>query len=345
MVVNDIEDRITSALGGYRFDEQLFLSAEPAPNRSPRRSRRRWPLLAGAAAGVVLFLVLFGILPLGLPGEPSPAVAALLHGFARIAQNALPEPAPQTGQFVYTKTMARESYVHVSGNGRYRFVYSIPETTQQWLGVDGSGLQVRTLGDHPTFPTEADRAMYRAFVESGSEEADEFASEFGKTSRDHYGPGELFWRDTSSLATDPSRLGELIDARRMVAGPDGDWESFALATDLIRDTYARPELRAALYEYMAGLSGIELLGATTDASGRAGVALASTHDGIRHEVVFDRSNGRILEESDVVLQPEQGIFENPGPGEFAYAYAGQPMYVSTYLSFGEVVDSVGVVPR
>ncbi|MDP9331572.1 MAG: CU044_5270 family protein [Actinomycetota bacterium] len=338
--MNDIEERITSALAPYRLEDALM------PGRGtlqpPPRPRLRVTLAAAAVLAVVM-VALATLLPMGA-GGPDPAVASLLHRFARIAQHAAAEPAPQPGQYVYTETMAQESYLYVSGDGQYRFVYSVPVTTQQWLGPDGSGRQVNTTGDQPTFPTQADRAAYQAYLASGGLESDKMQFDWGKTTVDRYGPGVMFWRDTSALPTDPVALGQLIDDRQIVGGPDGDWESFVLATDLIRDTYARPELRAALYSYMAGLSGIELVGNTTDALGRPGVGLASSHDGIRHEVIFDRTNGKILEERDVVLDPDEGVYQNPGPGEFAYANAGQPDYVATYRSFGQVVDSTTQTP-
>ena len=341
--MNDIEDRIRSAVAPYRLDNALLPQNRRRRDRAPHRNRRLRMTLA-VAAGVAL--VVFGsatLLPVGA-GGPDPAAASLLNRFARIAENAAPEPAPEVGKYVYTDTMSQESYVYVSGDGQYRFVYSVPVTTRQWLGLDGSGRQVSTTGDHPTFPTESDRATHEAFVSSGSEDANTFGSDFGRTTQDRYGPGGLFWRDTSALPTDPEELGHLIDERQIVGGPTGDWESFALATDLIRDSYARPALRAALYSYMAGLSGIEVVGPTTDAIGRRGIALASMHDGIRHEVVFDSANGKILEERDVVLEPDQDVYQNPGPGEYAYANAGQPDYIATYLSFGTVVDSVTQTP-
>lgn len=341
--MNDIEKRIRSALMPYRLSDELMPrpgAVRPPVARPPRRLR---VTLAAAAAFALVLFALGTLLPVGA-GGPDPAVAALLHRFERIAQQAAAEPAPEPGQYVYTETTAQESYVYVSGDGGYRFVYSVPVTTQQWLGLDGSGRQVNTTGDHPTFPTQADRATYEAYLASGGLQADKMQFDWGKTTQDRYGPGGLFWRDTSALPTDPSELGRLIDDRQIVGGPSGDWESFALATDLIRDTYARPELRAALYSYMAGLSGIELVGKTTDALGRPGVDLASTHDGIRHEVVFDRANGKILEERDVVLDPDQDVYQNPGPGEYAYANAGQPDYVATYVTFGAVVDSTSQTP-
>jgi hypothetical protein len=38
------------------------------------------------------------------------------------------------------------------------------------------------------------------------------------------------------------------------------------------------------------------------------------------------------------------VDQNPGPDESAYAYAGEPYYVATYMSFVEVVDSTTQVP-
>jgi hypothetical protein len=57
-------------------------------------------------------------------------------------------------------------------------------------------------------------------------------------------------------------------------------------------------------------------------------------------VIFDRKSGAILEERFVVLEPNLDLYENAvGPGQQAYALAGQPMFISTYVRFGEVVDS------
>ena len=338
--MNGIEERIRSALAPYRLDEALTPIADDGRSAF-RWRRRRLPIsLAAAAALALVVFVLATLLPVGA-GGPDPAVASILHRFGQIAGRAAPEPAPRPGQYVYTETMAQESYLHY--DGAYRFVYTVSVTTQQWLGTDGSGRQVNTTG-RPSFPTEADRSRYESYLASGAKEADLMQADWGKTTQDRYGPGGLYWRDTSTLPTDPTELGRLIEDREIVGGPDGDWESFVLATDLIRDSYARPELRAALYAYMAGLSGIELLGSTTDALGRPGVALASTHDGIRNEVIFDRSNAKILEERQVVLDPDESVLQNPGSGEVAYANAGQTFYASTYASFGAVVDSMTEEP-
>jgi hypothetical protein len=342
MDMNAIEDRVRAALEPYHADIELpSATRAEGPGRRPRR-RLYVASVAAAAAVIALTAVL---LPALLPGGVNPAAASILQGFAAIARHAPAEPAPQAGQYVYTETRSVESYLLISGDGKYRFVYSIPQTTQQWLGLDGSGRQVTTTGTAPSFPTAADRERYEAYVASGGPELDGFKFDLGATSTESFGPGQLSWTDTSNLPTDPAALGRLIDDRKIVDGPSGDWESFALATDLIRNSYARPELRAALYSYMAGLSGIQVLGDTIDARGRQGVALASSHDGMQYVVVFDPLTGKILEEREIVLKADQGVYSNPGPGESAYASDGEALYVATYLSSAEVVGSVGQTPN
>jgi hypothetical protein len=311
------------------------------------RGRRRWTIPVGlAAAAVALALVLPAVLPIGGPGGPDLAAASILLRFSRIAAHAPAEPALAPGQYVYTKTLEETSFAYASGDGTHRFVYQQRDTQQRWLGTDGSGRSV-TESDNPTFRTDADRAAFETWVAAGGPATDDAASLVtGETDVERYGPGELTYRDTSTLPTDVPTLRKLIEDRQIVGGPDGDWETFVLATDLLRDSYARPALRAALYQVMAGLSGIEVVGKTTDAAGRDGIALASTHDGFLNEVVFDARTAKILEERTVnVGNDDQGALHNPGPGSVAYAPVGQMVYVSTYLSFGDVVNSLTQVPH
>lgn len=313
---------------------------EATPLRSrPSRRRRRWTVPVGvAAAAIALAVALPSLLPFG--PRPDPAAAALLHRFAQIARNAPAEPAPAPGQYVYSKTTSTQSSVFVSGDGAFRFAFREPDTLEQWLGTDGSGRQVRTVGQ-PDFLTPADRASYEAWLAAGETSNVKASFGWGTTQNETYAPGELSYRDTSGLPVDPDELRSMIEDRQIVDGPSGDWETFVLATDLIRDSYARPALRAALYEVMAGLPGIEVVGDTVDAAGRRGIALASTHDGYRNEVVFDPKTAKILEERTVSLSNDDfdNASRNPGPTTVAAAPAGASLYTATYLSFGGVVDS------
>jgi hypothetical protein len=48
--------------------------------------------------------------------------------------------------------------------------------------------------------------------------------------------------------------------------------------DLLRESDASPELRAALFKVAAGIPGVKLLGTVTDSDGRSGTAIAFPHN-------------------------------------------------------------------
>ena len=80
----------------------------------------------------------------------------------------------------------------------------------------------------------------------------------GQRTDETFKAGELHYLDLSNLPTDQSELRTLIEERRVEGGPSGDWETFAIIGDLLRETYASPELRSALYQVAANLPGVEL---------------------------------------------------------------------------------------
>jgi hypothetical protein len=55
-----------------------------------------------------------------------------------------------------------------------------------------------------------------------------------------------------------------------------------------------PELRAALYQALAMVPGVERIPCTVDLAGRPGVAIAHTAQGMRTELVIDPASARML---------------------------------------------------
>jgi RNA polymerase sigma-70 factor (ECF subfamily) len=264
--------------------------AAPPSNRLVR-TRRRWIVLSGVAAGVVaLAIALPTILPGGSPGGAGSAEAArVLRRIAVVAADQPAQPGPAVGQYVYTKSRDAQTSLYVPGNGQANFSFTLPATRETWIGPDGSGRIVASSGE-VRFPSAQDRA---AWVAAGSPDLG------GEAAGDErFGPGEMRFLDLSSLPTDPEELQALIEEREIVGGPPGDWETFALVGDLLRETYAPPSLRAALYEVAANLPGVEYLGRVKDAAGRTGLAVASTHDGIRREMIFDPETAQLLGERE-----------------------------------------------
>ena len=107
------------------------------------------------------------------------------------------------------------------------------------------------------------------------------------------------------------------------------------------ETGMTPALRSALYQVMANLGGVALLGQQTDRSGRTGTGIASpVYEGLRTEVIIDTTTGDLLQVEQVVVDPGE---ELPSVKTYFGATAGQVLGWTDYLTSG-VVDSTTATP-
>jgi hypothetical protein len=286
--------------------------------------RPRWPIALGAAAAVaaVVFAVT-AVLPAGESGSPSLAAAAVLHRAARIAARQPATAPPGPGQFVYTKSESLYENGAVVDHKEINFFQT--QTREIWIGPDGSG-RLRESDGPPRFATSADRA---AWIAAGKPDLTGNPS-----SDDTFGAGGLYYLDLSNVPTDPSQLKQLIDNRTIEGGPSGDAETFTIIGDLLRETYASPALRSALYTVAAELPGVQLLGTVQDQLGRSGTGVAYVSRGFSHELIFDPQTSALLAEQTTVADPSQ--VKPPAP-------AGTVVDWTSYLSSG-VVDSTTSTP-
>jgi hypothetical protein len=322
------------ALESLRSRQESGLA--PAPYR-PRRPRRRTAITI-AAAGLAIALALPIALPGGVTGGADPAAAAVLHRVALRAAEQPPEPTPGPGQFLYTRSESAATFLYVVGDGRTLF-FSQPLIRASWIGPDGSGRILNTAGA-VTFLAEEDRATW---IAAGSPDLCLDACP-GKSESELFDPGELLYANYSDLPTNPEELLELIESRDLIGGPHGDWETFAIIGDLLRETSLQPEERAALYQVVAELPGVELVGRVVDGAGRPGIAVAYTRTNTdapsRHELIFDPITAELLGENDVLVADSTVDAESGGRGAIygGVGPAGTRTFSATYLVSG-VVDS------
>jgi hypothetical protein len=312
------------------------LDSEPShrPDRGARAGRRSAIAVGIAATAVVIAVALPWLLPGGLPGGPGSAEAArVLRRIGMVAAEQPPQAPPRPGQYVYTKSRDAQTSLYVAGRGLANFLFTVPTTREAWKGPDGSGRILTTVGE-VSFPSSEDRA---AWIAAGSPDLGS-RPEINEV----FEPGGLQFLDLTDLPTDPHALQAVIEEREIVGGPPGDWETFVIVGDLLRETYAPPALRRALYEVAANLSGVEYLGETRDAAGRPGIAVAHTHNGIRREMIFDPQTAGLLGEREVVVEPDQVGLEvdrdSHDPGTILFG-AGEPETVI----YGRVFLEAGVV--
>jgi hypothetical protein len=334
MTMNDLE-----LVRGFRNEVPLpdddvvarayrrMLNAREAGGRRPpvratrSRGRRVRVALGAAAVLAVMALVLPAVLPGGRPGGPSAALA--LEKASEVAAAQPRSASPSAGQYVYTKTQGIFLNMWAdAGPNHEGFSVLMPETREAWIGPDGSGRLLETTGT-PSFPTPEDEAVWKA---AGSPDLG------GNQTHDDTFPagapdeGGLFYLDLSKLPTDPAQLRQLIEQRKVEGGPPGDAETFTIVGDMLRETYAPPELRASLYQIVAHLSGVEYVGRVTDDAGRVGIAVAFPNEqgGVQHELVFNPNTSELLAERSVLMEDS-----SEGP-------AGTILSSATYLASGVV---------
>jgi len=305
--------------------EQLVSQIQADAQRTRRSLRRRsWRVALVAAAAVAAVAVgVTALLPAGESGAPSAAAAAVLLHAARTAADQPTTPPPTAGQFVYTKS--ESLFANTTVSKQQTINYFQTQTREAWIGPDGSG-RIRETDSPPRFVTSSDRAAWLA--------AGKPPLTGNLTSDETYAAGGLFYLDLSKLPSDPTELRQLIDKRTVEGGPPGDAETFTIIGDLLRETYAPPAVRSALYTIAAQLPGVQLIGAAHDQIGRPGTAIAYVSNGLSHELIFDPQTSALLGEQTVVDDPAQLNTTAP---------AGTVLDWTAYLSSG-VVDSSTATP-
>ena len=294
---------------------------------SRRLPRRRWLYAAAVAAAIVAAAVIIPQLTSDSPlGGVQSAAADALNKAASVAAGQQATAPPTAGQFVYTRTRAVwESSTYDVDKPNSQYSVLMPVTRESWIAPDGSGRLLETNGT-PTFLTPHDKAVWEA---AGRPDL-----QAGRTSDEKFGKGGLAYTDLSGLPTDTAQLRQLIVDRKVEDGPRGDAETFTIIGDLLRETWASPALRAALYRIAADLPGVQLVGTVKDEVGRTGTAVAFTSGGTRNELIFDPTTAALLGEESVVVDPAAAKMHVPADTVTSWA---------VYLASG-IADSTSQRP-
>ncbi len=290
----------------------LIHAEQEAPVAPPRRRRFAFGATAlVATASVAATVVLFGAGGAG----PSPAAAAVLRHAARTAATQPAIAPPAAGQFVYTKSESLFANTAVTHHQTINFFQHV--TREVWIGPDGSG-RLREAEGSPTFVTSADKDAWLAAGKpdlTGDRNSDQ-----------SFQSGGLSYLDLSNVPSDAAQLKQLIESRTIEGGPPGDAETFTIIGDLLRETYAPPGVRSALYTIASQLPGVQLVGTVKDELGRSGTAVAYVSHGVSDELILDPQTSALLAERQVVT------------GDGSWAPVGTVLESTAYVSSG-VVDS------
>ena len=321
----DIPHPSDSAKQAARAALVAYVSATPRRlswwPKAPRVSRARGLGLA-AALGLVAILA-SGVVPFG-PG-PHDAAAAALGRIAAVALTTADGGGPRSGYRHTVSDGANLSGVTTNKAGTDSVWALVPVHREIWVKPDGSGRLIEQRSKAVWF-SATDKA---AWIAAGSPDVGDDRSTDTRFDPTPPGsdpgtpqlvPGSLGYADVDALPTDIDQLEAIIRTRAAANGGGAtDAEVFAIAGDLLSETVATPRLRAALYQIVARLDGVELMGSVTDHSGRTGVGVSLTDDDTspggrgreRHVLIFDPNTSMLLERQTVQLSRMDGISAEP----------------------------------
>jgi hypothetical protein len=325
MMVQNADPARTVELRGADSAEAARLYREITGRPAGHRAvLDRWPLarpltgptIAGmAAAGLTAAVAVAVAVAMGLPGGTAQGPGAVRGGSAAGVLEAAALTAAHgsaagstvgPGQYLYVKDIEVKG---LSSDTVYACERT-PFTRQVWVAPDGSGRQV---GSYPA------QCASWGFHQS-------------------YGKGGIPWwfygdADAAGLPTDPAALEQAIV--RLFE----DGHARASATIVYAATFLNagspPALRAALYQVIEALPGVQNLGTVTDRLGRHGQGVGLVSFGIREELIFDPATSAVLEAQSVAVVPQRN-------GD-AWMPAGTVMQYQVYVSEG-VVNSVTATP-
>lgn len=264
------------------------------------RETRMWPVQRSWRLGfaVTIFVVAVGLgIQLLRPNTASAALSEIAAAAELVDPLAIPAQS-----FAYTRSDTVVLVVQppdafgaaeIPGSG---VAYLLPQTRESWFG-SSDVVQLRLTTYRPTFFAPETEAAYYA---AGLDRADGVGETV--TSTVSGAPSLL---DSRTWPTDPDQLLEVL---RSLFPPDRGLpdtvEILDLALDLLRETGADPELRAAVLRVLSNLD-MELLERRPDGAATFAITYESallTRDGFTLDL-----SGNLLEETTTLIEADPNL--------------------------------------
>lgn len=260
----------TLAAARTRLDDRIQTAGVVVLAHRRRAHRRRAGLSLVGAAA--LGLVLTSWSPFGGTSAPEAEAAEVLMTASGAAAGQ-PDIAADAAYW-HTVSTSRQDTAGEVGTEHHREV---------WVSRSGPGLLLDGESDQPIGLGAA------SFTVGGS---------------------TVDWNGLDGLPTDPVALRTRLLSDIVENSRRPDDVLFTMVTDLLVESPASPELRAALWQVVSQVPDVRLVGDVTDTAGRPGVAVEQTVDYGSHGIetrrlVVDTNDGRLLERVDAFDGPGQ----------------------------------------
>ncbi|MDI2130643.1 CU044_5270 family protein [Yinghuangia seranimata] len=227
------------------------------------------------------------------PGVPAPNPAVQLLTQVAHAAAGNPQPTVRADQFVYVES--KVAYAAQSADGGPA---TVPQahTRRVWLSADGSrpGL-IREDGKPDSTTGDQTGQVFTLEGPGATPKPSTLTTPPSITNPTH--------QYVASLPTDPDTLLQRVYAETKGQGQDPDQRAFTAIGDLLTETWAPPQVTAALYQAAAKIPGVTVVESATDAAGREGIAVARTAHNEQTQWIFDRKTNTFLGDRTILTAP------------------------------------------
>ncbi len=242
--LNHLHEMVPAPRAEVRADALKQLRSAIADEATAAPAKRHWAFAAAMAAIVLISAVGWLVVRIG------PSADAALERLATAVEQIPAEELPD-GAYHYTRSeqaTLNRFPADILGIGGTEFALVLPETRETWIAQDGSTLLRITVGQPHFFdPTAAE--TFR-----GSDLSQQLG--IGTTATASYPPSPDYV-DPQSIPTDLDQLNAWI---RLETGDPQPSPAQILdtATQLLTETGAPPELRAAVLRVLARTDGLQV---------------------------------------------------------------------------------------
>lgn len=254
---------------------ERITTAAPAAAH-PSRPRRRWWARIAATGTALVAVVAAGV----LGTAPASAELVLLEA----ADNAATQPVGD-GEYWYVHEQVTESAMGPDHLGPYEREVWRSRDTFLMKDESSAALAAAEHGESTLDPSLVRVLDLTDAVEGGGPPV------FG-------GNPQFTWDELGELPTEAAALTEQLTAGMPASDHGADWDLWSQAVSLLQGSPASSELRRALWQILAGIPGVELIGYTSDSAGRHATAVRADFSdknlGIE-ELLLDPVSGAVLE--------------------------------------------------
>ncbi|GAA4570343.1 CU044_5270 family protein [Planotetraspora kaengkrachanensis] len=260
---------------------------------------RRIAAAGGLAAALTAGVLTTQVVNVGgnPPASTASAAVRILQGAASAARN-LPAVVVRGDQFVYAESITTAVGMPQGQGADPGDMTVISQRRQAWFSADGTR-------DGLIRERAKSGGGAKVIEMPGCRDGVRVQSKGGKTGTQPCEPEAHYRRDLPADAD--GMLAYLYRAGGGTKNPR-DQDAFNAAGDLIREAYLSPPTLAAVFDAVARIPGVTVVGDVKDEAGRTGVAVALTQvQGSRTELIFDARTHAFLGERSTQVRDQDGL--------------------------------------